>query len=53
MRRLVSSMLVIVAGLVLCGGVNGCADDVKKVTTTEQTHQSEPEMVSPGEMVVE
>jgi hypothetical protein len=46
-------MLVLVAALVFCGGVTGCADDVKKVETTEQTHQTEPEMQSPGEMVVE
>jgi hypothetical protein len=31
----------------------GCGDDVKTVTTHEEKRESEPEMVSPGEMVVE
>ncbi|HUU83735.1 MAG TPA: hypothetical protein VM243_09545 [Phycisphaerae bacterium] len=53
MRKLISSVLVIAAAVVFCGGVSGCSDDVKKVETIEQTHESEPEMVSPGEMVVE
>lgn len=53
MRRVISSILVVVAAVVFCGAVPGCSDDVKKVETHEQTHESEPEMESPGEMVVE
>ena len=53
MRRVIFSILVVVAAVVFCGGVPGCSDDVKKVETHEQTQESEPEMESPGEMVVE
>ena len=49
LRRTLSSLLLAAACLV----VTGCADDVKTVTTHEQTHESEPQMVSPGEPIVE
>jgi hypothetical protein len=53
MRKVLGSILVLAAAVVFCGGITGCSDDVKKVETSEQTHESEPEMESPGEMIVE
>lgn len=52
-KRLVSSLALAAFVCVLCGGVTGCEDDVKKTEKIETTKQSEPEMVSPGEPIVE
>lgn len=53
MRRLVA---IIVAACALAFSITvlpGCGDDVKKVRTVETQKESQPEMVSPGEPIVE
>ncbi len=34
-------------------GLGGCGDDVKKTKRIETVHESDPEPVAPGEMIVE
>ncbi|MFQ5490974.1 MAG: hypothetical protein ACE5GE_09660 [Phycisphaerae bacterium] len=52
LRKMLSGLLLVAAAFVICD-TPGCGDDVKTVTTHEQTHESEPQMVSPGEPIVE
>ena len=52
-KRLISTFILLVVAAVFCGGITGCGDDVKKEYQHEQKHESEPEMVSPGEPIVE
>ncbi len=53
LKKMISTALLLAAAVVFCGGVTGCGDDVKQEYQHEQTHESEPVMVSPGEPVVE
>ena len=53
MKRFLSGILMLAISVAFFGGVPGCGDDVKKEYQHEQTQESEPEMESPGEMVVE
>ncbi len=50
MMKRMGGLMMVVALLV---ALNGCGDDVKKTTVKQSTQESEPEMVAPGEMVVE
>ena len=52
-RRLICAAAALGLALVLSGAIAGCEDDVKKTTKIEQTKESDPVMVSPGEEVVE
>jgi hypothetical protein len=53
MRKLVA-LLVIVGVLAFpLVAISGCGDDVKKVKKVERHRESQPEMVSPGEEIVE
>ena len=45
-----AKMLVLVAAVMV---VAGCEDDHKSVQRSEQHHESQPQMVSPGQEVVE
>ena len=52
-RKLISTFLLLAAAVFIVAPITACGDDVKKVEQIEQTHESEPEMQSPGEFVVE
>ena len=53
MRRLIA--LLVVAGVLWLplAAISGCSDDVKTVKKVERHRESPPQMVSPGEEVVE
>ncbi len=51
-RRLISTLALVAIATVICGGVTGCGDDVTREYQHEQTYESQPRMVSPGEPVV-
>ncbi len=53
MKRIFSFLAVLSIAFVGLSSLTGCSDDVKKEYQSEQTHESEPEMQSPGEFVVE
>lgn len=46
-------VLVLLLAFGLLFAASGCGDDVKKTTVKQEVQESEPEMVAPGEMVVE
>ncbi len=52
MRQLAFSVLLILAPAAALGPV-GCSEKTTTVEQTEEIHESEPQMVSPGEEVVE
>ena len=52
-KKVISTFVLAVVAVVFCGGIAGCGDDVKKEQKIEMEKQSEPEMVSPGEPIVE
>ena len=53
MLKKLTSLFVAIVAIAALAPVTGCGDDVKKVEQYEQTHESEPEMQSSGEFVVE
>ena len=53
MRRLVAVIATACALAFSIAVLPGCGDDVKKVKTVETQKESQPEMVSPGEPIVE
>ena len=53
LKRMLSAVMLVAVTVVFCGAIAGCEDDVKKTTKIEQTKESEPQMVSPGEPIVE
>ena len=53
MNRGLLFLLVLVAPLVALLTVAGCEQKITTVEKTEQVHESEPQMVSPGTEVVE
>lgn len=52
MRRMLLALCIAAAPLVLFSSA-GCEQKVKTYSKTERVEQSEPQMVSPGEPVVE
>ncbi|MHC4090434.1 MAG: hypothetical protein ACYSUQ_09090 [Planctomycetota bacterium] len=52
-RKTLSMVVLIAVAAFIFGGAAGCEDDVKKTSKIEQTKESDPQMVSPGEPVVE
>lgn len=53
MRRMILAVAVLVAPAVAMCGVSGCAKKTVTVQQTEERHESEPQMKSPGQEVVE
>ncbi len=53
MRRFIAVLAVASALAFAVATVPGCADDVKKVKKVETHQESQPQMVSPGETIVE
>ena len=53
MRRLIATIAVVCVLAFSFSVLSGCGDDVKKVKKVETHKESQPEMVSPGEMIVE
>ncbi len=51
MMKRTATILALVAAIAIV--VGGCGDDVKTVKKSERIEQSPPEMVSPGQEVVE
>lgn len=53
MTRVLVSLLFVSAPLLLLLASTGCEPETKSVQKTERVEESEPQMVSPGEPVVE
>ena len=53
MRRLIAVIVATCALVFAFTALPGCGDDVKKVEKTETHTESQPQMVSPGEPIVE
>ncbi|HEY3241915.1 MAG TPA: hypothetical protein VGM03_01065 [Phycisphaerae bacterium] len=53
LKKLFSICVPLIPMLALLAQTAGCGDDVHKTSKIEQTHESAPQMVSPGEEVVE
>ncbi len=53
MRRFLSLIAVTCILAFSLAALPGCGDDVKKVKKVETHKESQPEPVSPGEMIVE
>jgi hypothetical protein len=51
-RTLIAGLLLVGPGLALLS-LAGCGDKTETVRQTEERHESEPQMVSPGEPIVE
>ena len=53
MRKLIAVVIATCALTFAFTALSGCGDDVKKVEKTETHRESQPQMVSPGETIVE
>ena len=53
MRRGVFSLLIVIAPAIALLSAAGCDDKIESVQRTESVQESEPEMVSPGDTIVE
>jgi hypothetical protein len=53
MRKLLLTIAVVAAPWMLVLAATGCEEKVVTVSESEQRHESEPEMSSPGEEVPE
>ena len=51
MKAKIAFMFSLLAAVMLV--VGGCGDDVKTVKKSETVHESSPQPVAPGEMIVE
>ena len=53
MRKLITILAATCALALTITLLPGCGDDVKKTQKIERYEESQPQMVSPGEMIVE
>ncbi|MCP4589876.1 MAG: hypothetical protein GY842_03970 [bacterium] len=53
MRKLIAALAAVCVLTFSFAAISGCADDVKTVKKVETQRESQPQMVSPGEPIVE
>jgi len=53
MRRVLFALLILVAPVLTLMATTGCEPEIKTVRSTERIEETEPQMTSPGEPILE